>query len=1628
MNSWTFKTVIKVPCDWSWCVDGDYLDNTATVSGWACGIPVSASDNVSVLIHDEYHLEIEKTAPEVVYQGMYVPYVITVRNAGSKTLTYVDVYDDFEDDGIVDKTWTIDCLAPCQTVELTWSFLVPQECCKKDYKLVNEVYATAWVRDIMIDDKDHACSLVMCPCSLDIEVTAPVEAEPGQTVMFTATVTNDGNITIVQMDVYAVVKSCACHDWEKYKLGCIIYLNPGESKVFTFNYTIPTCEVCCQPGHNLMYRASVEGECGCSEKEVWDCDVGSVWVRACCAIEVDIIGPECVEPGQTVVFTVTATNPGLNNLCCVEVYVSELGWSKKIEGLMAGTSMSWDIQYTIPASWNHCDNGDSFVVTAEAKGLCCECSSCCKGARWVADTDGMTVGLYDPITLIVDKRFVGIGQGTSVESFVIENSIDMRPKPGQTVMYEIVVYNKGCLPLSCIEVYDDLTGESWCIPCLLPCEQKAFKVSYQIPCDWTWCDDGEYLVNTATASGWACDVAASDSDSEIVLVNVDHIVEVFKSGPEEAAPGETITYQISVHNGGKQPLCCLKVADFVSNVWFGNMPYRPFHEMLNYTEIDCLDPCEWYNFTVTYTVPEDWTCMNGEWLFNWVEVMGKACWPCEMLKDGDLVWTKIVDVEPSIEVEKYGPCIAEPGDVIYYNIVITNPNCFALGCVEVVDEMLDYYSVIPCLEPFETVVIPVKFTVPADWSYCVDGEYINNTVKASAWACTSRISDTDTHSLMVWDPMDLRISKVADKNEVMPGETITYTIKVWNAGSKVLSSVMIVDEMLNFCATIECLMPCEEETYTLTYTVPEDWTLCCDGEWVNNTVMAWALGCPMLMLGSDQVYAEESVKVIGIDESIRVWKKLVIVNTDDFEAAGRPRPEINPGDELVWRIFVKNTGRVALSCINVTDIMTSCQGGEWVLYDKTLTCCLAPCEMISFDVPFTVPEECCGDFMLTNSVAATAWAEDVFVSWSDSESVMVQGDCDIEIEKKAVEREVWSDEPIGWYITVKNVGEKKLYCVNVTDDLLPGGFWYISELAVGQEMTSKPFYDKSVHILCNGSATLVYNTASVSAKCCADGNNDHCCVVTDEDTGKVLVKPIYSLDVDTNIIYRCPKCIEQSVMDCQCCPEPGDWVLFEVFVTNNGRETIYGYELVDTLMGVHEYYSAADPLEAGETDRFAYKYQIPNDWTWCDNGKYLEDCFTAMACEVCEGTGRSNIVDSDCAQREVCGPQLIMTKEAYVDGELVTEVWPGDVVTYKITVKNVGEHSVSCIWLTDTIMIGMKPVTFQSDMICCLAPCTEYEWSFDYTVPEWFCMYGTQLNDKAKAVGLVNDVECCYKRCQSDCGYNPWFELACASNSLYVHNEFHLEVMKVNNFGLQSAKPGDVIYYTIFVANAGTSSVTNIYVDDDMIGLHEKIDCLMPCMCDCDHETEKSVPCNVVVFQGSYKIPSDWSYCDDGNVIPNTVTVKGWQCGKSQTVSDTNYVYVSDACDVRIYLDYPATAKSGETVTVTVTVRNEGSSMACGLRVRDDRLGLDEMIWCLAPCESKTFTKQVAIPACDGVTHYVNGTTGLVGCCCECWDRPWLPNGVLDVSVMPRCCCVHEHADWSIMIQCGCCGGVPVAA
>ena len=558
-NVWYKEIKTTVPADWAWCDDGDYLVNTATASGYACGIPVTDSSSVSIEIKDEYHLEIVKSAPDVVYQGQTITYEIMVRNAGSKVLSYIDVKDDVDMDGFIDFETTIECLNPCQEVPLTFQYTVPKECCKQDYQLWNYVWATAWVRTTEVFADDMMYSMVMCPCSLDIDVDVQDSALPGETVEFKVTVTNDGNMTTVQMDGWLMVKSCKCQDKEWFKIGCIVYLNPGESKELSFNYTVPTCAECCQSGYSLSYSAKIEGECGCSEKEIWDGEKGSVRVIPCCAIDVDITGEDCAEPGETVVFTITVTNPGVTAVCCVSVEANAIGFYQELDGLMPGETRSWEWSFTVPADWNHCDDKDLLFVEVTAKALCCQCS-CCEKEVWAMDKASMNVDIYDPITLIVDKIYLGTELPTDEKSSGCDPSVDSRPRPGQTVYYKIVVTNKGCLPLSCIHVTDSLYGTVTCIPCLAPCGASwETIIPITIPSDWNWCDNGEIFDNTVYAAGYACDVAVSAQDTESIMVNVDHIVQVYKSGPSEVSPGETFSYQISVYNAalaGVHGMCC----------------------------------------------------------------------------------------------------------------------------------------------------------------------------------------------------------------------------------------------------------------------------------------------------------------------------------------------------------------------------------------------------------------------------------------------------------------------------------------------------------------------------------------------------------------------------------------------------------------------------------------------------------------------------------------------------------------------------------------------------------------------------------------------------------------------------------------------------------------------------------------------------------------------------------------------------------------------------------------------------------------------------------------------------------------------------------------------------------------
>ncbi len=106
--------------DWSWCVNGDKLNNTVTANGWACDMPVTASASEVVKVIDKYHLEVEKIGPDVAYEGQTITYQIIVRNLGSEMLPIVVVKTQ-----LLKWKQEISCLNPCDSRSFDVTYPIP---------------------------------------------------------------------------------------------------------------------------------------------------------------------------------------------------------------------------------------------------------------------------------------------------------------------------------------------------------------------------------------------------------------------------------------------------------------------------------------------------------------------------------------------------------------------------------------------------------------------------------------------------------------------------------------------------------------------------------------------------------------------------------------------------------------------------------------------------------------------------------------------------------------------------------------------------------------------------------------------------------------------------------------------------------------------------------------------------------------------------------------------------------------------------------------------------------------------------------------------------------------------------------------------------------------------------------------------------------------------------------------------------------------------------------------------------------------------------------------------------------------------------------------------------------------
>jgi uncharacterized repeat protein (TIGR01451 family) len=460
--------------------------NTATATGTTpTGGTVSDTDTESVdlICPCDPSIDIDKEADVTEAEvGDTITYTYTVTNDGNSDLNSVAVVDDMLGSISLGAT----TLIPGASTSGTAMYTVQES--DLPGPIVNTATATgvAVCNCEQVSDQDSESVDLITPCdpSIDIDKEADVtEAEVGDTITYTYTVTNDGNSDLYNVQVVDDM------------LGSITlgtnYLIPGGSTTGTATYTVVEGDL---PGP-IVNTATATGYGVCNCEQVSDQDSESVDLITPCDPSIDIDKEADVteaEVGDTITYTYTVTNDGNSDLNSVAVVDDMLGSiSLGATTLIPGASTSGTAMYTVQES----DLPGPIVNIATATGVAvCNCEQ-------VSDQDSESVCLTFTACIDIDK-----------EADVATATV------GQTITYTYTVTNCGDVTLTGVNVVDDMLGSiSLGATTLIPGASTSGTAMYTVQES----DLPGPIVNIATATGTTpTGGTVSDTDTESVEITI----------------------------------------------------------------------------------------------------------------------------------------------------------------------------------------------------------------------------------------------------------------------------------------------------------------------------------------------------------------------------------------------------------------------------------------------------------------------------------------------------------------------------------------------------------------------------------------------------------------------------------------------------------------------------------------------------------------------------------------------------------------------------------------------------------------------------------------------------------------------------------------------------------------------------------------------------------------------------------------------------------------------------------------------------------------------------------------------------------------------------------------------------
>ena len=864
-------------------VTAGQIVNTATADSDQT-VPVADDETTSV---PSPALTVDKPAPTNadedgsgdVSVGDTLTYTITATNSGTANLTNVVVTDDL----ITPTGGTSPCglVAPGGTCTLVGTYVVT----------VADVTAGSIVNTATADSDqtppttDDETTPVPTP-SLGVDKPAPVNADEdgsgdvsvGDTLTYSITATNTGtanltNVVVSDPLITPTGGSTPC--------GLVA---PGGSCTLVGTYVVTAAEVTAGQIDNTGTADSDQTAPVTDDETVSVPSPALAVDKPAPAFSIDADSSGDISAGDTLTYTITATNTGTANLTSVVV-------SDPLVTPTGGTTPCG-----LVAPGGTCTLVGTYVVTAA------DVTAGQVVNTGTADSD-QTAPVTDDETVALPSPVLGVDKPAPTNADE-DGSGDL--SVGDTLTYTVTATNTGTANLTGVVVSDPLiTPTGGTTPCGLvaPGGTCTLVGTYVVTvADVT----AGSIVNSATADSDQTPPTTDDETTSVpspsLGVDKPAPTNADEDGSGDVSVGDTLTYTITATNSGTANLTNVVVTDDLITPTGGSTPCA------------LLLPTESCTLVGTYVVTA--ADVTAGQIDNTGTAVSDQTAP---VADDETVTVP----SPALTVDKPAPTNADEdgsgdvsvGDTLTYTITATNSGTANLTNVVVTDDLITPTGgTTPCalVAPGGTCTLLGTYVVTAA---DVTAGQIVNTATADSDQTPAVTDDEITPIPLPTLTVDKPAPTNADEDgsgDVSVGDTLTYTITATNGGTATLTNVVVTDDLITSTGgTSPCGIVLPGGTCTLVGTYVVTAADVTAGSIVNTATA-----------DSDQTPPVTDDETTSVPTPTLTVDKPAPVNADE-DASG----DISAGDTLTYTITATNTGTANLTDVVVSDDLITPTGG-----------------------------------------------------------------------------------------------------------------------------------------------------------------------------------------------------------------------------------------------------------------------------------------------------------------------------------------------------------------------------------------------------------------------------------------------------------------------------------------------------------------------------------------------------------------------------------------------------------------------------------------------------------------------------------------------------------------------------